>query len=179
MTLKTLIESCDWERVYLYIHLKNVEHEEPSELNEVSRIYGETIRELLSNIPTLPYHFKIHVKTELDWYYTHLIENPSEVKVGGDFHFLPDNKTLDKSKYEYIDVSFLPVDKSCEESCGSLSPWSEMLSMPIINELNLPNESLLGEILWEITFYGFSEKRVKDFWSSMEVSENHYESLQN
>jgi hypothetical protein len=166
MNLKELIESCDWEKVYLYIHLKNAEHAEPSDLEDVRRSYNKTIDELLSNKPTLPYHFKIVVKTELDWFYTHLIENPHEIKVGAAF-LLDDEKTLDRSKYEYTDVSFSPIDKSCEEMCGDLSPWSEMLSMPIVNELNLSNEALLGEILWEITFHGFSEKKTKDFWDKI------------
>ena len=167
MNLKELIESCDWEKTYLYIHLHAAARAEPSELESVRLAYGKTINEFLSITPTLPYHFEIVVKNVLDWYYTYLIENSQEIKTTeSSCHFLSDGKTLDKSKYEYIDVSFSPIDKSCEGT-GDLCPWSEMLSMPIVNELNLSNEALLGEILWEITFHGFSEKKTKEFWDGI------------
>jgi hypothetical protein len=172
MNLKELIESCDWEKTYLYIHLKDASNAVPSVIEDVVRCYSGVINELLSNKPTLPYHFKIAVKTELDWYYTYILENPDEIKLATNtIKFLSDGKTLDKSKYEYMDVSFVSIEPGVEV-CGCLSPWSEMLSMPIVNELNLSNEALLGEILWELTFYGFSEKKTKDFWDTIQTTAN-------
>jgi hypothetical protein len=40
-------------------------------------------------------------------------------------------------------------------------PWSKLIDTPVINKAGFSNEQLLAEILWEFTFYGWTEKRVE------------------
>jgi hypothetical protein len=109
----------------------------------------------------------ILVKNEVDWYYDYLIENPDELKKTKDVKYRPDG-TLDKDYYTYINVNLR--DLSGEETGIGNQPWAELISMEIENETNLQNEELLGEILWEITFHGFSESKVMKFWENLSLS---------
>jgi hypothetical protein len=48
-----------------------------------------------------------------------------------------------------------------------ITPWSKIIDTPIINECGFSNEQLLAEILWEFTFYGWTEKKVETFVKGM------------
>lgn len=164
MKLRRLIEECDLEKVYLHLVSKDVYNGPESNIVDVRRSYGSTITELLSNESVYTTD-KILVKSVVDWYYTHLIENPDEAKFSTEAKFCADGVTLDKSQYVYLNVN-LKEENGEEIGIGNQS-WSELISMEIENEENLSNEVLLGEILWEITFHGFSEKKVTSFWDGL------------
>ena len=40
--------------------------------------------------------------------------------------------------------------------------WSELIDLEILDCLNLDNYSLLGSILWELTFYGFDLESIEE-----------------
>ena len=40
------------------------------------------------------------------------------------------------------------------------TPWSKIIDTPIVNEANYPLEKVVAEILWEMTFYGWTEEKV-------------------
>jgi len=44
-----------------------------------------------------------------------------------------------------------------------LTPWGEIIDNPIINETNLNDYEILAEILWELTFYGWTQKEQESF----------------
>ncbi len=165
MKLIDLIKSVNLETVYLYLS-KIDEDGTESDINDVRRCYGKTIEEMLSNT-TVATTDVILVKNEVDWYYDYLIENPDELKKTKDVKYRPDG-TLDKDYYTYINVNLR--DLSGEETGIGNQPWAELISMEIENETNLQNEELLGEILWEITFHGFSESKVMKFWENLSLS---------
>lgn len=162
MKLIDLIKSVNLETVYLYLS-KIDEDGTESDINDVRRCYGKTIEEMLSNT-TVATTDVILVKNEVDWYYDYLIENPDELKKTKDVKYRPDG-TLDKDYYTYINVNLR--DLSGEETGIGNQPWAELISMEIENTVGLSNEALLGEILWEITFHGFSEVKVKNFWEDL------------
>ena len=43
-----------------------------------------------------------------------------------------------------------------------LMPWSEIIDLEILDCLNLNNYDLLGNILWELTFYGFDLESIEE-----------------
>ena len=47
------------------------------------------------------------------------------------------------------------------------SNWTEYVNAKVINSANLTVDQLVAEFLWEITFYGFSEKQSKNFFKSL------------
>jgi len=49
-----------------------------------------------------------------------------------------------------------------------LSPWSEIIDNPIFNETNLDDYEILAEILWELTFYGWTQKQQENFRSELD-----------
>lgn len=162
MKLIDLIKSVDLEKVYLYISKMDEDGTE-SDIKDVRRCYGKTVEEMLSNT-TVATTDVILVKNAVDWYYDYLIENPEETKKTTDVKYLPDG-TLDKNHYTYININL--KDSSGEETGIGNQPWAELISMEIENTVGLSNEALLGEILWEITFHGFSEIKVKNFWEDL------------
>lgn len=160
-----LIKSVDLEKVYLYISDMDRDGTE-ADINDVRRCYGKTIQEMLSNTPAETTDV-ILVKKEVDWFYEYLIENPKEIKKTKDVKFLPDG-TLDKDYYTYINVNL--KDLSGQETGIGNQSWAELISMEIENSVGLSDEALLGEILWEVTFHGFSESKVKNFWDELSNS---------
>lgn len=167
MKLRNLIEGCDLEKVYLYLASKGSGEGLESNIVDTRRSYGAVVAELLSNESVYTTD-KLLVKNVVDWYYKYLIENPEEAaKVGKsiEYKYCSDGITLDKSQYIYINVN-LREESGDEIGIGEQS-WSEFISMEIENVENLSNEALLGEILWEITFHGFSENKVKSFWDDI------------
>lgn len=163
MKLVDLIKSSDLEKVYLYISKIDNDIVTDLDLNDVRRSYGKAVEEMLSN-KVIHTTDVIIVKKQLDWYYDYLMEHPAEARKYKDTKYNPDG-SLDKEHYTYIDVN-LRTDSNEEFGIGSQS-WAELISMEIENKTNLQNEELLGEILWEITFHGFSESKVMKFWENL------------
>jgi hypothetical protein len=167
MKLRDLIETCDLEKVYIFLHKRDAYNGTESKIGDVKKAYSSTIKELLSN-KDVPSDDTILVKNVVDWYYTYLIENPKEAKTSTESKFCSDGVTLDKSQYVYINVNL--KESSGEEIGIGDQSWASLISMEVENAENLSNEALLGEILWEITFHGFSEKKVESFWDGISSS---------
>lgn len=164
MKLRRLIEECNLEKVYRHLLSKDVYNGTESNIVDVRRSYGATITELLSNESVYTTD-KILVKNVVDWYYTYLMENPVEARKSPESKYCSDGVTLDKSQYVYLNVN-LKEENGEEVGIGNQS-WAGLVSMEIENEEKLSDEVLLGEILWEITFHGFSEKKVTSFWDGL------------
>lgn len=54
------------------------------------------------------------------------------------------------------------ADKHNEFFAAGWTPWSKIIDAEIMYKGNFTLERLVAEILWEITFYGWTEKRVKN-----------------
>ena len=74
----------------------------------------------------------------------------------------PENKHYDYNDEKYQQYFAL----------GGQISWTEYNNSNIINEINASNEELVTEILWEITFYGFSEETSHDFWNKLDSEIN-------
>jgi hypothetical protein len=42
-----------------------------------------------------------------------------------------------------------------------------LIDTPVVNNTNYSNERILAEILWELTFYGWTEKKVAKTWEDI------------
>ena len=61
----------------------------------------------------------------------------------------------------YIDV-FLYDEISDENFAVDFCDWCNVLSYEVSNPLNFTNEEMVAHILWEITFWGFSQEKVNE-----------------
>jgi len=61
---------------------------------------------------------------------------------------------------------FTDVSLYCEEDeeayAMDLTSWVDLIDAKIKNDLKLSNNELLGHILWEMTFYGFTQERSEE-----------------
>lgn len=174
MTLRTLISTTEWSSVYKYLYdrqFKNEDYGVKTHTEEQIYVaYYNVLCELKANAPQSPSENKLVVAEQVDWYYTHLLEHPEEVEILRTSLKFNDDGTLDKSVYLYLDTFTTQLNKS-EHYGLSIGSWGDLMEMEIDNtSKNLPDEALLGEILWELTFFGFTEKKNKEFWSEIEES---------
>lgn len=71
--------------------------------------------------------------------------------------------------YGYYDANSIKHAKLL--SIGN-TPWVELSNMDIIvdESCQLSNEEILANLLWEITFYGFDEKAIMEFFEDLNQS---------
>jgi hypothetical protein len=98
------------------------------------------------------------VKKELDWYDNHTyidvcflnnryVAPPKYAKPWGGKNPPKGHYNCNLSKYNKVFAM-------------GFTAWSKLIDTPIVNEAELSSEELAAEILWELTFYGWTEKRV-------------------
>lgn len=77
----------------------------------------------------------------------------------------------DEEPSKFIDVCLL-CTKSDELFSIDLIGWSKLIDLEVLDTLNLNKYDLLANILWEITFYGFTETEIKKQRKLLEDSIN-------
>ena len=176
MNLKQLIESCNLDDVYQCILDKDINSDvKDSSIESVKKTYSKTIDELLEKIP-VESNYKIYVNNQKDWH-----DGSEYIDV-----------SLLNLKFEGVPpVNLKPWGGNSENKndcpdgtynvnydgynqymgIGNIS-WAEFINMEIVNVLNLPNELLLSEILWEFTFFGYTENKQSKFWKEMKDDAN-------
>jgi hypothetical protein len=148
---------------YIYTkHVDNVYVRENATLKQVEKSYSLVIDELLSKPIVIPYEFPIVVKTGKD-----MIDKTSFVDVClKNLKFVAPKKGL--KPWGCVDGQLPPnghydINNTCHNKYISLDtvPWSEIIDTNVIVEKNsnhLKLHEIVAEIIWEITFYGLSEK---------------------
>ena len=53
------------------------------------------------------------------------------------------------------------ADEHSRTFAAGWTPWSKIIDTPIINDAKFSTEKVAAEILWEMTFYGWTEETVK------------------
>lgn len=165
MTLREALQAVDAQEVFKYIH--DVKDGDVASLEKVANAYLRVIEELLSKPPTKDYGFPICVRNEQNYgedityvSVVHLnpgfVEPPEGLKPwGGDSGPVPDG---------YYDCNDTQYSKYL---AFGFTPWSGIIDTQIINETELPLTAVVAEILWELTFYGWSEKQQQENVSKM------------
>ena len=144
MTLRSLIKKCSYKNVF------NI-------------IYKEY------------YLNKSHSKnkiTEADLAYFKVFESlkvlPKKTTPKLEFHL--QNAKIDEEKY--ISVT-LHDGGSNEVFACDFQPWSNLIDCEIHSHVELSGDQILAHILWELTFWGFSEESIQE--QSKQLTDNHSE----
>jgi len=200
MNLRTLINKCHLPDVYTYIFNKESDaYSRGVNLDKIILAYSKVIEDLKSR-PEMSVDTKISVDYDIDWYWDYLKQHPDK-KTKEDSDNIEDykyiNVSLLNSEYESEPPSNLAPwggssdnKNDCPEGYYNLNYkgyqkrygisgqyWTEFVNMEIVNNDNLDDSDLLAEILWELTFHGFTEKVSTEFWEEMgrrvkEIDEN-------
>jgi len=137
-------------------------------LEQTTAAYKPVIVELQRKPKTRKYSMPILVKLSEDWFDHHKYPdvcflNPTYVAPrknlkpwGG--------KNPPKGHYN------CNLRKHSETYAMGFTPWSKIIDTPVVNEGGFSNEQLLAEILWELTFYGWTEARVNKKTKELEKS---------
>lgn len=163
MTLRELIMMADLDSVYAIIHKKDssnaAECDRPT-LEQVVNNYGRVVKELLGKPKVKAYPMPFVVQNAVDPFdktpYIDMylrnrryVEPPKGKEPWGNVH----GKKLPKGKY------------NCNLSKYNMRysimgiRWSKLIDTSIENNAGCSNEQMLANILWELTFDGWTEER--------------------
>lgn len=177
-TLRELFVKCDLMKVYTLLHSKHIDSNPDSSkanysLNGCIDAYKNVIIQMMLK-PVKKAQMPLHVSYENDsfgdengmMYYHVCFLNPKYEAPpkgakpwGGSNH--PDgyyNVNLKKYNQYFAVVG---------------NDWTQLVNADVVvaeSATNAANEVLVAEILWEITFYGFSEKKADQFFKNLNKS---------
>jgi len=159
MTLRETLMAVDLEKVYKLINKKDKYHKPSPTLEQTTEAYQPVVKELLHKPRT-----KAHALTWLVEEYqnpgekikyigvcflnTKYVEPPKGAKPWG-------GKNPPKGHYN------CNLNKYNRTFAVGFTPWSKVIDTPVaITAPKCSLEQAVAEILWEMTFYGWSEERV-------------------
>jgi len=167
MTLRESLRAADLDKVFILINKKDneailVTNSHP--IKQTIDIYSKVVKELLGKPHVCAYEFSFLVQETEDWFdkkkYSDVcFLNPKYIapKKG----LKPWGASKDKTKIPKGYYNCNDNKYSRTFSVGWAS-WSEIIDTPIINDAKYSLDRMVSEILWEMTFYGWSEKAVND-----------------
>ena len=170
MTLRELLKTADLTKTYQYINDKDngVEGNTHVDIATTVAAYSPVVKELLGKKKTTPFKYKFFVDEVEDWFDKKLyvdvsLLNPRYVKpaLGLNPWGGGPGKKVPAGHYNCNSV------KHNKRFAFGSTKWSELIDTEVINNTKYSNEAVLGEILWELTFYGWSEKKVKKTWNGI------------
>lgn len=164
MTLREALLSCNLNAVYRLINKKDRQYVAKCDrhtLKETIAQYEPVVLELLTKPITKAYSLSWMVQESIDRYnntpYADVcffnpkyVAPPEGAKPWGGSR----GKKIPAGHYN------CNLSKYNRTFAAGFVPWSKIIDTPIINEAGYPLERLVAEILWEITFYGWTEEKV-------------------
>lgn len=161
MTLREALMAVDLEKVYKHINKKDRGMEPKKNaptLEQTTEAYTRVVKELLSKPRVRKYSMSILVQESVDWFDKHkyadvcllnhrYVAPPKGAKPWGG------NKFPKKGKYYNCNLS-----KHNRTFAFGWTPWSKIIDTPIVNEAGYELSKQVAEILWEMTFYGWTEQ---------------------
>jgi hypothetical protein len=172
MTLREAIMASDLNKVYAEINEKDSRNvalcDRPSMEKTVSA-YTNVIKELLSKPRIKAYSMPWLIKETLDpidkiKYADVCFLNPKYVEPTKGLKPWGCTKKNPKPPKGHYDCN---ANKHSKHFAAGWTPWSKIIDNPIINEGNYSLERVVAEILWEITFYGWTEDIAKKSVSNL------------
>jgi len=165
MTLRESLMAADLDKVFILINKKDSNNyaacDRPS-MEQTVGSYTKVVQELLSKPRVRAYKYPWLVQESLDpfnhkKYADVCYLNPSYVEPAEGL------KPWGGSKGKKVPKGYYDANNSkCSRTFGvGFTPWSKIIDTPIINEANYSLERVVAEILWEMTFYGWTEEKVK------------------
>jgi hypothetical protein len=166
MTLRQALKKANLNEVYRLINEKDCSYEDASKnppLDTTVRAYTRVVNELLSKPKTKANKHPWLIQESTDTfdgkkYADVCFLNPKYVapKKGLKPWGGMKGKKLPKGHYD------CNADKHNRTFAAGFTPWSKVIDTPIINDAGYSLEKALAELLWELTFYGWSESKVKE-----------------
>jgi hypothetical protein len=134
MTLKELLSTCNYKTIFNLIYKKHLKSKSNTEVRKFDLGFYSAWMELLSIKPQSARHaYNLYINELED--------------------------DLDEDSEPIIDITLRDVDKD-ELYALDFCKWSEIIDIQIENATSLNRNEILSEILWEITFWGFSQQRI-------------------
>lgn len=167
MTFRELIQQSNLNETYVYINNKDNSYEGQPHvpIAKTVDVYSNVVKELLSKPKTKAYVYKFLVEEVEDWFDKTLYVDVSLLNpryVAPDFNLKPwSGSRGQKVPPGHYNCNLSKYNRRL--AFGTTS-WSRLIDTPVINRTSYCNEYVLGEILWELTFYGWTEKKVKKTW---------------
>jgi hypothetical protein len=167
MTLREALKAANHEEVFRLIVEKDKDYLVESDkitLDKARDAYSRVIAELLSKPETKPYDMPWIIREQTDWFDGHKYP-----EVG---FFNPNYVAPAEGLKPWGGDGKLPVPEGCYDCnadkhnqyfAAGFAKWSEVIDTPIINELGCSLDKLVAEMLWEITFYGWTEEKQAEF----------------
>lgn len=165
MTLREALQSVDLDKVYQLLYetdQKNIAECDRTPLKVVIRSYSSVVKELLSKPKVKPYAMPFLLENVTD---------PFDGQVRADICFLNEKYVAPKKglkpwggqKGKRIPKGYYNcnAEKHNRTFATGMTPWSEIIDTPIVNQTEHPMERVIAELLWELTFYGWSEDQNK------------------
>lgn len=170
MTLRDLIHQSDITHTYIFINNKDNSYEGRPHVSITQTIiaYSAVLNELLSLEMTKAYRYKFLVEEVTD-----LIDKTSYVDVSllnpRYVAPTPGLKPWGGGRGKKVPPGYYNCNLAKHNRRFAIGPisWSTLIDTPVINRTSYCNEYVLGEILWELTFYGWSSKKVAMTWKTI------------
>ena len=131
MTFRELIHKCPYKRVFNALH-KRYYYGNPKETIEKADLGYLGVYKALEQMP---------LNQNADW----------------EIHVL---EKIDDPDGDYMDTCYHNIEED-ETYAIDLTAWSELIDCEVKKLADISDIECVGHILWEITFYGFSEDKVK------------------
>lgn len=179
MTLREALKFVNLNEVYRLIYEKDqqnfAECDRPT-LQQTVNSYTRVVAELLDKPRTKAYKMPWYVEERMD---------PIDKRKYVDVCFLnPKYVEPPKGLKPYGGGRGRKVPEGCynvnahkynKTFAAGWTPWSEIVDTPVINSTNYSMERAIAELLWELTFYGWTEEkqkqRVKEIEGRIEEAE--------
>ena len=133
MTLRELINSNSYKSVFNFLYKTYYKDRPKEEVTEIDLSYLGVWKELIKKDLNLKKDYKILIREVEDEFVEAV----------------------------YIDVCLM--DDSGETFAIDFVLWGDLIDATVAYETELPESEMLAHILWEITFYGFSESTINKF----------------
>jgi hypothetical protein len=179
MTLREALQAANLDKIYHFINKqeqRDVIERKMVSLEKTIRLYSHVVEELLSKPKVKAYRLTWFVQESFD---------PFDREKYIDVCFLNPNYVAPKKglkpwgggRGKKIPKGHYNCNAARHNrlfSAGS-EPWSEIIDTPIVNNTKYTLEEILACILWELTFHGFTENKVKEnvkrFCNSIKLAE--------
>jgi hypothetical protein len=178
MTLREALQTVDLNKVYKLIYKKNLKYAakcDRPKLKQVIGQYSAVVTELLALKPHKPYKYPWCIRYQEDWYKKYCKENNK--KYDGDGRYInvclynpdyvepnPSLKPYGRIKNEKVPAGHYDcnADKYNEFFAAGFTSWNNVIDSEIINVIGISLEKSIAELLWELTFWGWTNKKVKE-----------------
>lgn len=161
MTLRELLQRASFQEVFEYINEKDNSYpnKKPVSVKVTVNAYMPVIKELLSKPLAKAYPKHIHVEEVIDdgeKYADVYLVNTNYVAPK------PGLKPWGGSKGSKIPKGHYNcnLEKYNKRFAFGFVKWGKLIDTPIENHTSYDNNKLLAEILWELTFYGWTEANI-------------------